>query len=252
MEITKEQMQQLLDHTIYKAKTLFPKQIQHNQIERICSAPLIIKSLSKAHAINVLISEDLSEEAEVILRVLIEISFTLAAFAKDPTSVKKYGWSAYFQKIEQNKNTLNAINAGVRTSTNPQFLKENLTNSNIELNKIIKAKGIKNITVKGYAEIADLLPIYYGAYSKLCERVHSGPEDVESYFMTQNRVIKSIGPRNNSDDILVLFMAFETMIRILKSGLRIFDICIDELKELDSVYQGLVQFMNKRYNIEKP
>src|SRR5213595_3401691 len=98
-------LSQTLDHTIYLAKHAF----RHVTIgiqgpQRFCIAPLMIKAMHKAHALNVLVKERLMEEAEIILRILIEVSFVVGAIAKDRKFVSRYARSAYVQKRRELQN----------------------------------------------------------------------------------------------------------------------------------------------------
>ena len=60
---------------------------------------MLIKAMHKAHAINLLVSEGLLEESEIILRVLIEVSFITGAIENNPKFAVRYGHSAYAQRL---------------------------------------------------------------------------------------------------------------------------------------------------------
>jgi len=91
-----------LDHTIYLAKHGF-RHVAVSSGQRFCTAPLLIRAAHKAHALNVLVKERLMEEAETILRILIEVSFVIAAISKESAFVRRYAASAYVQKNESFK-----------------------------------------------------------------------------------------------------------------------------------------------------
>ncbi len=107
---------QTLDHTIYLAKHAFKHVTLTNQgPQRFCIAPLVIKAMHKAHALNVLVKEGLIEEAETILRILIEVSFVVCVIAKDHKFVSQYARSAYVQKRRELQN----IYRGTENSHHP-------------------------------------------------------------------------------------------------------------------------------------
>ena len=88
-----------LDHTIYLSKTYLNNQsIGPTDAQKFCVAPLLIRSCHKAHSINVLVKERLIEEAETMLRILIEVNFVVGALCKESDFTREYGRSAWAQK----------------------------------------------------------------------------------------------------------------------------------------------------------
>ena len=235
-----QHLSKLLDHTIYLGKTIFPDTSKKpNDLYLICSGPLLIKALHKAHSINLLTSEDLLEEAEIILRVLIEISFVIGAIEKNPEFLEKYGKSAYSQKFRAIKNVKKASEQNIpNLKVSDEFIR--ILEDDIEfLKKKIKKEKLKEIKIVDYAKEAGLLSIYYSSYSQLCSSVHSGPEDLEPYFSKTDNgtTLKNFSPQKNNKE-LILFSAAEAMFRILNSLSKIFSVKSKKLQEAEEVFYG--------------
>lgn len=236
-----QHLHDLLDHTIYIGQTNFTgTSAKPKEIEKICSGPLLIKAMRKAHALNLLISEDLLEESEIILRVLIEVSFVIVAIEKNPEFALKYGSSAYVQRLRSLKNIQNGINQNIPNLEVPDTFRRKLEKDIKYFQAKTRDDNIKEIKIIDYAREAGLLPIYYSSYASLCSSVHSGPEDLEPYFSKEqdSSILKISSPDRNNEDV-ILFTAIEAMIRILKSLSSLFSIEIEKLREAEEVYQGV-------------
>lgn len=245
-----QHLHDFLDHTIFLGNTIFNDQaVTPNEISKICCAPMLIKALHKAHSINVLINETLLEESEIILRVLIEISFITGAIQKNPEFALKYGRSSYAQRFHTLKNMKKFIHQNIPNIQVPsKFLEETEANMTF-YEKILKEQKIKEIKIIDYAKEAGLLNIYYGVYTVLCSSVHSGPEDLESYFSKdKNGSLLKIEPPIKQNEEIILFTAIETMIRILKSNASIFSIESEQLKKAEEVYKGVNALLWDKYN----
>lgn len=243
-------LKDLLDHTIYIGKTSFANiSITPSEITKFCCVPLLIKAMHKAHAINLLVSEDLLEEAEIIERVLIEVSFIIGAIDKNPKFAIKYGKSAYAQKLRSLKNIQQGIGEKIPNLEVSNSFQQALQKKIDLLKTKIKDEKLKDIKIYDYAKEAGLLAIYYSAYSKLCSSVHSGPEDLESYFSKEinGSILKISAPVKNNKDV-ILFSSIEAVIRILKSLSSIFSIESDNLKKAEEVYHGISAILWEKNN----
>ncbi len=243
-EEREKHLSKVLDHTIYLAKGAF----QHaalltNTAQRFCIAPLVIKSLHKAHALNLLVKERLVEEAETILRILIEVSFVIGALMKDRTFVAQYARSAYVQKRRELHNWVLGNQQLPMPILKPDQVRE-LEEQIERLTTIIKEHKIKAISIKEYAEKCGLLAIYFINYSRLSSSVHSGPLDIDK-FMKKNAEerLLSIGPPDPGRPDVLLWVGVETMVRILKSASAVFGLCIIGLDQVEETYRGMSAMM---------
>lgn len=234
----------VLDHTIYLAKGAFQHgTVATNTGQRLCVAPLVIKALHKAHALNLLVKERLIEEAETILRILIEVSFVIGALTKDQTFVSQYARSAYVQKRRELQSYLLGNQELPKPILNPNQVRE-LEEQIERFAAIIKEHKIKAISIKEYAEKCGLLAIYFINYSRLSSSVHSGPVDIDK-FMKKNAEQKllSIGPPDPGRPDVLLWVGVETMVRILKSASEVFGLCIIGLDQVEEIYRGMSAMM---------
>jgi hypothetical protein len=235
---------QTLDHTIYLAKHAFRHVTLANRgPQRFCIAPLVIKAMHKAHALNVLVKERLIEEAETILRILIEVSFVVGAIAKDHKFVSQYARSAYVQKKRELRNMIlgnRELPSPILTHDQVQRVGEQI----IKLEGEIKKLSAKAISIKEYAQKAELLAIYFINYSRLSSGVHSGPEDLERFMKKDaQRKLLSIGAPDPGRPDVLLWVGIETMVRILKAASDIFGLCIIGLDKVEDVYRGMSALM---------
>lgn len=237
-------LSKVLEHTIYLAKGAF----QHltftmNTGQRLCIAPLVIKGMHKTHALNLLVEERLFEEAETILRILIEVSFVIAALANDRTFVAHYAKSAYVQKRRELQNWLLGNQELPRPILNQDQVRE-LEQQIVKLTGSIKEYNAKAISIKEYAQRCGLLAIYFINYSRLSSSVHSGPVDIDR-FMKKNadRKLLSIGPPDPGRPDVLLWVGIETMVRILKAASEVFGLCIIGLDRVEDVYRGMSEMM---------
>lgn len=255
-----QHLHDLLDHTIYLGKTIFSDTFATpDEITKICCTPLLIKAMHKAHSINLLVSENLLEESEIILRVLIEVSFIAGAIEKNHEFALKYGQSAYVQRLRTLKNIQNGINQDIPNLEIPDTFRKDLERNIDYFREKTRGGKIKEIRIIDYAKEAGLLAIYYSSYSRLCSSVHSGPEDLESYFSKESSgsVLKISAPAKNNEE-LILFTAIEAMIRILKSLSSIFSVTSEKLSKAEEVSQGVNSLLweklnpNEYFNAKKP
>ncbi len=233
-----------LDHTIYLGNRSFKHlSIGLREPQKVCLAPLLVRALHKAHAINLLVKEGLFEEAQTILRVLIEVSFVMRAIQRDEEFAAHYGRSAFVQKEAYIKAILKGdveLKGAFLNDSDRQRMQADLG----KLGKAIKHLGARKISVRDYAVAADLTSIYYTTYSELSSTVHSGPEDLERFFDIDEatQVLKIGNPKEGRKDIL-FWVAIETMLRVLQDCEATFGLCIIGLDKVEKVYRDMSSFV---------
>jgi uncharacterized protein DUF5677 len=246
--MTDEELERLLaevlDHTIYLAKGAFQHvAITHSARQRFCVAPLVVKALHKAHALNLLVKERLMEEAETILRILIEVSFVIGAIARDAEFVPVYARAAFVQKRRELQQFVLGNRELPRPILTPEQV-EDLEKRVAELALIIKRIGARSISTKEYAERAGLLALYHINYSRLSASVHSGPEDIDRFIKKDaERNLLAIGAPDVGRPDVILWVGIESMVRVLHLASGVFELCILGLAEVDAVYRGMSSAM---------
>lgn len=235
-------LRKALDHTIYLAKRTFKDgRVTQGEFQKICTSPLLIRALHKAHTINLLTKEGLLEEAEIILRVLLEVSFVVCAVAKSPQFAERYGVTSFAQRRKRAQNFLRAVE---QFDSIPRVTPSAVEKAKKQIeayDAAIKHLGAKPLRIVDYAEEAGLLGDYYSSYSEMCSSVHSGPEDLEAYFHVNSlgRIVAIRPPAKNNAEIL-LVTAIEAMVRILKATCAVFGVSITELAEVERLYKQVM------------
>ena len=243
----KNALHDTLDFSIFIGHHLCPNtaDIKDEKIHlKTSCAALFIRALTKAHAINVLIDNDLPEEASVILRVLIEIRFIICSIEKNTDLFNKYQNDLDIQNYLKLKDLGNAEKYPECLFKLDDSLKEKL----IEMSK--KNKGKKTISIRDFAEKAELLGIYYSSYSILCRYIHSGPRDIKANFSIVNKSL-IVSRNNNIEYDIIYFSAIEAMNHIIQVMSRVFEVHYDKVNELNDMYNELNSIMHKKYILKE-
>jgi hypothetical protein len=232
-----------LDFSIFIGKNIFPKSmsvLDDSKLLKMQCIALLIRSLTKAHAINVLYKNDLSEEANIVLRVLLEIQFIVCSITKDQSHFERYLSDLGLQKFKELKNLDHA-------GKYPEciFKIDEATKAKI-LELAPKYKGKQQLTIRDHAEKAGMLGLYYSSYSALCGHVHSGPAEVANHFkVTSNNL--TISRIYGADYDLVCFSGIEAMKNILNAISKVFNIEHEKLQQLNAIYHQLNGVLYRKY-----
>jgi len=218
--VTKEQyhkaLHDALDFCINIGKTCFPPSARIEQdnaptvIKTMYCTSLLIRAMHKAHAINLLLNESMPDEARIMLRVLLETSFSVGAIVKRDDFSEKYVNDSKRQNLRYLKN--------LREATKYPETMYKIDGPIDELIETLtkEVKGTEKIDVYDYAEQAGVLPLYYGPYSILCSSVHSGSSDIDSYIRKDvDGKAFHVGKPDEKDPDLIYFTAMESMKNIL-------------------------------------
>lgn len=232
-----------LDFSIFIGKNIFPKSlsvIDEKKLLKMHCFALLIRALTKAHAINILYKNDLSEEANIVLRVLLEIQFIVCSIAKDHDHFERYISDLGLQKFKELKNLGHAGNYA-----DCIFKVDDATKAKI-LELAPKFKGKQQLRIRDHAEKAGMLGLYYSSYSTLCGHVHSGPAEVANHFkINSNNLI--ISRSHGAEYDLVCFSGIEAMKNILNAISKLFGIDSEKLQELNAIYRELNGMMYRKY-----
>ncbi len=219
----------------------FEIKIKGDKIYHWCLAALYLRSLSTFQSIFLLCSKGISGEAKVLLRSFIEIEYIIIAISKNFDFANEY----LAQEVIENEKIL-------KKSFN---WKENFPNSisinEIEekLNEVIQVKDsnkCKKLSIRDYAEKADMLMDYDMYYSILCLTSHANIYEIKKHFILDtNGALSSFnwGPnKNNIPSILI--SSLDRMFRIVENIKNSFDLSLD--KKFSDMYSEL-KILSKKY-----
>lgn len=236
-----------LDFSIHIGHNICPDKIntvKENYLLKVNCAALLVRALTKAHAINVLYRNDLGEEANIVLRVLIEIQFIICSIEKDDNNFKRYLADIGLQKFK-------SLKALERATNYPECIFSMDDISKTKISKMTKEfKGKRLLTIRDHAENAGMLGLYYSAYSTLCKFVHSGPSEVLDHLHKKNEKL-TVSRINRIEPDLVIFSGIEAMKNILNCVARIFHHEYDKLKQLNDIYVELNQLLYRKYILKE-
>jgi len=232
-----------LDFSIFIGKNIFPKSLSvldEDKLLKMHCIALLIRALTKAHAINVLHKNDLSEEANIVLRVLLEIQFIVCSIAKDQSHFDRYVSDLGLQKFKELKNLDNAGEYPECIFKMDEAIKTTI------LELAPQYKGKKQLTIRDHAEKAGMLGLYYSSYSTLCGQVHSGPAEIANHFKLSSSNL-TISRDKGADYDLVCFSGIEAMKNVLNAVSTVFNIEDEKLQQLNAIYQELNGMLYRKY-----
>lgn len=236
-----------LDFSINIARDICPKLISRaseNLELKITVSALMLRSMTKAHAINVLLASDLAEEANVVLRILIEIAFVVGYICKDEKHFRRFQEDLEYQKYLELKDI-------VKATDYPDCMYKVDSSAVRKLEEMKpKFKKRQKLSVQATAEGAGMLGLYYSSYSTLCRFVHSGPSEVDDYLSIQNGRMK-LSRSNRVEVDLVLFSAIEAMKSILNFTATVHSSKSEKLDQINEIYTGFNQILYDKYMLKK-
>jgi hypothetical protein len=201
-----------------------------------------VRAMHKAHAINLLTREGMLDEARILLRSLLEISFTVMAIHKSDSFIERYVDGSRRQGLRFLKN----LRAAAQFPETMYKFDGRIDEVIAELEK--RSKRIPKTDVYDYAREAGVLPLYYGPYSILCSSVHSGAFDVQEYIQRGSDgngfLVKK--PDENDPD-LVFFTAIESMKNILNSYADLTATKHEKIEQLNGLYAQLNGILHAKY-----
>ena len=239
----KKVLHDTLDFSIYIGHNICPGKIntaEENHLLKVNCAALLIRALTKAHAINVLFQNDLGEEANIVLRVLIEIQFIICSIEKDDNNFKRYLADIGLQKFKSLKSLEHAAKYPECIFSMDDSTKKKIGTMTKEF------KGKRLLTIREHAENAGMLGLYYSSYSTLCKFVHSGPSEVQDHLHKKDEKL-TVSRINRIEPDLVIFSGIEAMKNILNCIARTFNHEYDKLKQLNDIYLELNQLLYRKY-----
>jgi hypothetical protein len=148
-------------------RSLFDATVNTDDAQELLLATLLKRALTTYQATVILGERGLPQEAQVMLRTLLEVTFKVAAIAKDP----KYAIEYIRTGIANRENLLKKFN---KLSPTPDRVAAQEDNASLldSMTKMIKEQKIADGKVEKYAEAGGLSDLYYSAYTVLSQHVH--------------------------------------------------------------------------------
>lgn len=226
----------------FAQKTMLSLKVHNECLPEILVASLLARAISNFQGMVLLAERGMINEAETLLRCMLEVRFALVAVARNT----EFAFELLNNDLFEEKNIFNAClrskHLGVAEL---QVAKEKLD----KVKQEIKAKGLEKISIREIAEKAGLLTMYDSAYKKLSGTIHASVRSLNQYLETGGTdKIKSFlwGPDVKGIDI-VLLTGVETILDALEVVFRVFSITIrGELDSLSHKFQKTWEvFCNK-------
>jgi len=218
-------LDKIKSYNIFFQQTAFEMKVGENDLVHWCLLALYIRALSMYQTIILISKKGIINEANILVRSLLEIQYIIIALSKYPILVKEYlGQEAIEMKriLKNSKKWMDKIPKKITLSEIENKLKD--------IEKEIGIHNLKKFTIKDFAISADLLLEYEINYGIFCLTGHSNIYDIKKHFVVDDKgIISSFnwGPNKNNLNT-TLQISTETMFRILSSLRDAFQLDIEE------------------------
>jgi hypothetical protein len=204
-------------------QVLLSIKVSNNDLQKLLVSLWFNRLLSHFQAIVLLMERGMLYEAQILLRTLVEVSFSLVAVAENPEISQDFLKDDKAQQLKA-LNTYMNLPKHLRTQDEQQ---EAGVRKKIEDLKCEICKNIyKELKTEYIAQKANMTEYYNTIYASLCNTVHSRIRDLESHLLlNKDNDIQQLnwGPDFSGLD-MVLLSANETFIVSTKRVLQLFDL----------------------------
>jgi hypothetical protein len=200
---------------------LLSMKIDNENLQQILVALWFNRLLSHFQAIILLMERGMLFEAQIILRTLTEVSFSLVAVAENASLAQDF---LKDDKVQQLKSLNTYMNLPKHLRTQDQKQHDSILKIIENLKCEICKNNYKGLKTEYIAQKANMTDNYNTIYASLCSTVHSRIRDLESHLLlTKDDNIKQLnwGPDVSGLD-MVLLSANETFIVSTKRLLQLF------------------------------
>jgi hypothetical protein len=218
-------------------RSLFSAEVDGEDLQELLLATLLRRALTSYQATVILGERGLLQEAQVMLRTLLEVTFKVAAIATDRKVADEYVRTG----IANRENLLKKFN---KLSPTTERIEAQEANRDLldATSKLIKEQKIADGKVENYARTAGLSDLYYSAYTVLSQHVHVNIgtlEDTLDVDPAGDLVGLKYGPTDADLDHHLLAAA-EALIIILRSISSVIDLSTaDEISKLHTEFIAL-------------
>lgn len=200
---------------------LFGASVNANDLQQLLLATLLHRALTSYQASVILAQRGLPQEAQVMLRTLLEVTFKIVAIAKDSAVGR-----AFVQEDELHRrkflNKFKLLNPLLQDPATLSVL-ESLQSA---IAQRIKDADVKELKTQWFAKKAGLSDFYNSAYAVLSDSVHANVRTLERALNVDdsgNLLSLNYGFSDNDFDIHLLTAA-EALIFCLRAVFSVIDV----------------------------
>ncbi len=204
-------------------RVLLELKFDNNDFEKILLALWFSRALSHFQAVVLLMERGMLFEAQIILRTLVEVSFSLIALAEHPGIEQEF---LIDDKVQQLKSLNTYMNLPKRLRSRSTKQNKKIKDLIEKLKHEISKENHKELKTEYIAQKANMSEYYNSIYANLCSTVHSRIRDLESHLLlNENEEIEQLnwGPDISGLES-VMVAANELLILCTKRILEKFDL----------------------------
>jgi len=221
-------------------QVLLSIKVGNNDFQRILVSLWFNRLLSHFQAIVLLMERGMLYEAQILLRTLVEVSFSLVAVAENPELSQDF---LKDDKVQQLKALNTYMNLPKHLRTQDEKQASDICKLIDDLKCEICKNKYKELKTEYIAQKAAMTDYYNTIYASLCSTVHSRIRDLESHLLlNKDNDIQQLtwGPDVSGLDS-VLLAANETFIVSTKRVLQLFDLqqFADEFNECGAEFDKM-------------
>jgi hypothetical protein len=210
---------------------IFQTQANRENKQQLLVYCLLGRAMTTYQAIVLVVERGMPAESSVLLRVLLEVFFRIAAIAKNVNIVATY----VDNDLIQRKISLGKLEE-IQHTEKPKLDPSELVRMRAQLDHEIQESGVKGKTTEWYATQAGHRDLYLSAYTVLSDSVHVSARNLLGAFETDPEgylVRLKYGPSDESSDDTLL-TAIEFMLLSLNEASRV--LAIDLQSDREALY----------------
>lgn len=220
---------------------IFQTEVSRENKQQLLVYCLLGRAMTTYQAIVLVAERGMPAESSVLLRVLLEVFFRIAAIAKNVDIVSTY----VDNDLIQRRKSLRKLEE-IRHAEKPKLDPAELVRMRAELDHEIQETEAKEKTTEWYATQAGHRDLYLSAYTVLSDSVHVSARNLLSAVETDAEgylVRLRYGPSDErSDDTLLT--AIEFMLFSLNEASRVLDIRLESDRE--AMYVKFTQLCDRK------
>lgn len=197
--------------------------VGNKEFEKLLIVLWFSRSLSHFQAIVLLMERGMLFESQIVLRTLVEVSFSLVALSKNQEIAQDF---LKDDKVQQLKSLNTYMNLPKHLRSRSKKQNKKIKKTIEELKCEIEQNNYRELKTEFIAQKADMSEYYNSIYTNLCSTVHSRIRDLESHLLlNEKKEIEQLswGPDVSGLDSVML-AANELLIRCMKQVLQLFEL----------------------------
>lgn len=160
---------------IFANHQIFATEVKKWDRQQVLVSSLLPRLLTAFQACILTGERGLSAEATLLARKVLEVTFRIVAIAKSDEVAAKY-----VQADGLNRRKLLQKLKSLRTVQHTPEETQRIEQLHAEAAAIVKAEGVEELSIQGYAEEAGMLDFYNTAYAYFSQSAHTTVRDLEA------------------------------------------------------------------------